>query len=111
MRVEMRAEIGDNRAHGTAGPARIVLVTAALGTTRGAVTAAHLADQNPARGAMLRATAVSPALGRAVAEAVRRGPVPAIAEAVRRGPAPAIAEAADLEAAAGLGAAAAGASY
>src|SRR6476620_7167787 len=98
MPAGMRAEIGDNRAPG---PARIVLVTAASRATRAAVTAAHLAEQNPARGAMLRATAVSPALGRAVG-AVRRGPVPAIAEAVRRGPAPAIAEAADLEAAAGL---------
>jgi hypothetical protein len=96
----MGTEIEDNRAHGTAGPARIVWVTAASAATRAAVTAAHLAERNPARGAMLRATVVSPALGRAVVEAVRRGPAPAIAEA------------ADLEAAAGLGAAAAaGASY
>ena len=89
----MGAEIEDNRAHGTPGPARIVLATAASAATRAAVKA-HLAEQNPARGAMLRATAVSPALGRAVLE----------------GPAPALAEAADLEAA-GLGAAAAGANY
>ena len=115
MPAEMRTEIEDNRAHGTAGPARIVLVTAASAATRAAVTAAHLAEQNPARGAMLRATAVSPALARAVLEAVRRGPVPATAEAVRQGPAPAIAEAeaaaAGLGAAVGLAAGAAGASY
>ena len=79
----MGAEIENNRAHGTAGPGRIVLVTAAWAATRAAVKT-PVAAGDPASGAILRATAVSPALGRAVLEAVLRGPAQALAEAADR---------------------------